>query len=70
MSLFVNKYKTDYVVKNECDFHYGVVPSARLQLQSTKIILGLSPRTVLYYTFLIANEPSERRRSEGEAAAE
>ena len=37
-----------------CFFHYSVVPSARLQnLQSTKIVLGLSPRTVLYYTFLI-----------------
>ena len=52
MSLFVDKYK-NYIVKNECAFHYGVVPSARLQLQSTKIILGLSPITVLYYAFLI-----------------
>ena len=52
MSLFVNKYK-NYIVKNECAFHYSVVPSARLQLQSTKTILGLSPQTLLYYTFLI-----------------
>ena len=35
------------MVKNEFAFHYGVVPSARLQLQSTKIVLGLSPRTQL-----------------------